>query len=88
MNRQTRMQSFIKESQSDGANFINMLIGKCPEFLSENDIAYMHSDMQRNIELYFSEALEQAKEADNPAAITDHQENLDREKFRDRKALA
>lgn len=82
MSRESRMDAFIKEAQSAGAHFINMLIGKCPETIGDKDAIYMHNEIQRDIALFFDNALESAKEADSPHAYTDYQENLDREHAR------
>lgn len=82
MNREDSMDAFIAEAKKAATLFVNMLHGKCPELLTKKEVAYIHSDMLRNVEVYFDEALERAKEADEPSAYSHEQEEHDRERMR------
>lgn len=81
MTREERMESYIKQAQESAAMFVAMIQSRCPEMLSNEDRAYMFSDLKNSIGLWFDNALEDAKEADR-AVFDDYRENMDRDRAR------
>ena len=82
MSREDTMQRYIEMAQVTAKDFIKLLISNCPVLLSEKDKAYMYNDMENNIRLYFDDALEEAKEADEPGSYSHQQEENDRARAR------